>query len=156
MRIIIASDLYWPVINGVSTFARTLAKGLADRGHEVLVIAPSQNGKKHKEHDGNYTIARTATVVFPFYQNYRISLYPYSEVKKIIKDFKPDVMHTQSFLMIGQAVVKYGQKYGIPVVSTNHAMPENLMDNLKLLAPVSRPIKFVLNKYIVRFNLQTD
>jgi len=156
MRILIASDLYWPVINGVSTFARTLAKGLADRGHEVLVIAPSQTGRKHKETDGNYTIARTATVVFPFYQNYRISLYPYSEVKKIIKDFKPDVMHTQSFLMIGQAVVKYGQKYGIPVVSTNHAMPENLMDNLKMLAPISRPIKYVLNKYIVRFNLQTD
>lgn len=156
MRILIASDLYWPVINGVSTFARTLAKGLADRGHEVLVIAPSQTGRKHKETDGNYTIARTATVVFPFYQNYRISLYPYSEVKKIIKDFKPDVMHTQSFLMIGQAVVRYGQKYGIPVVSTNHAMPENLMDNLKMLAPISRPIKYVLNKYIVRFNLQTD
>lgn len=156
MKILIASDLYWPVINGVSTFARSLASGLAARGHEVMVIAPSQNGKKYIEQDGNYTIARTSTVVFPFYQNYRISLYPYSEVKKIIREFNPDVIHTQSFLMIGQAVVRYGQKYGIPVVSTNHAMPENLMDNLKMLAPVSRPIKFVLNKYIVRFNLQTD
>lgn len=156
MKIIIASDLYWPVINGVSTFARNLAKGLADRGHEVLVIAPSQTGKKHKEVDGNYSIARVATVIFPFYQNYRIALSPYIEVKKIIKEFDPDIIHTQTFLMIGQAVVRYGQKYGIPVVSTNHAMPENLMDNLRMLAPVSRPIKYVLNKYIVRFNLKTD
>jgi len=156
MKILIASDLYWPVINGVSTFTRNLAKGLASRGHDVIVIAPSQTGKKYKEVDGNYTIHRTATVIFPFYQNYRISLTPYLEVKKIINEFQPDVIHTQSFLMIGQAVVKYAQKYDIPVVSTNHAMPENLMDNLKLLAPISKPINSALKKYIVRFNLKTD
>lgn len=156
MKILIASDLYWPVINGVSTFARSLAQGLASRGHEVLVIAPSQTGKKYREVDGNYTIARTATIIFPFYQNYRISLTPYMEVKKIIKEFQPDVIHTQSFLMIGQAVVRYAQKYDIPIVSTNHAMPENLMDNLKMLAPISRPINYALKKYIVRFNMKTD
>jgi len=156
MKIIIASDLYWPVINGVSTFARSLAKGLAARGHEVLVIAPSQTGKKYTEVDENYTIARTATIVFPFFQNYRFSLSPYSEVKKIINEFDPDIIHIQSFLMIGQAVIKYGQKYNIPIVSTNHAMPENLMDNLKLLAPVSGPINFMLKKYIVRIHLKTD
>ncbi len=156
MKILIASDLYWPIINGVSKFARNLATGLADRGHEVLVIAPSQTGKKHNETDGKYKIARVSTVVFPFYQNYRIALSPYREVKKIINEFKPDVIHTQSFLMIGQAVMKYSQKYGTPIVSTNHAMPENLMDNLKMLAPVSRPINYMLKKYIVRFNLKTD
>jgi len=156
MKILIASDLYWPIINGVSTFTRSLAKGLADRGHEVLVIAPSQTGKKYKEVDGNYSIARVATVTFPFYQNYRIALSPYSEVKKIAREFNPDVVHIQSFLMIGQAVVRYSQKYSVPIVSTNHAMPENLMDNLKMLAPVSRPINFVMKRYIVRFNLKTD
>jgi glycosyltransferase involved in cell wall biosynthesis len=152
MKILIASDLYWPVINGVSTFSRNLAIGLASRGHEVLVIAPSQTSKRYKEVDGNYTIARTATIIFPLYQNLRISLYPYREVKKIIKEFNPDVIHIQTFIMIGQAVMKYSQKYNIPIVSTNHAMPENLMDNLKILAPVSRPINYVMKKYIVRFN----
>ena len=156
MKILISSDLYWPTINGVSMFARNLAKGLADRGHEVMVIAPSQIGKKYKQVDGNYTIARTASTIFPFYQNFRICVYPYIEVKKIIKEFDPDVIHTQTFIMIGQAVMKYSQKYDIPLVSTNHAMPENLMDNLKSLAPVSRPIRYMLKKYILRFNLKTD
>lgn len=156
MKILISSDLYWPTVNGVSTAARTLAKGLAGRGHEVLVIAPSQTGKKYKEVDGNYTIARTASTVFPFYQNFRICLYPYREVKKIIKDFNPDVVHMMGFLMISQAVMKYSQKYDIPTVSTNHAMPENLMDNLKRLAPLSRPINYVMKEYIVRFHKKTD
>lgn len=156
MKILISSDLYWPTVNGVSTAARTLAMGLADRGHEVLVIAPSQTGKKYKEVDGNYTVARTASIPFPLYQNFRICLYPYREVKKIIKDFNPDVVHLMGFMMISQAVMKYSQKYDIPIVSTNHAMPENLMDNLKRLAPLSRPINYAMKEYIVRFHKKTD
>lgn len=156
MKILIASDLHYPTINGVATFSRNLAKGLADRGHEVLVIAPSQNGKKCKEVDGNHVIIRTVSIPFPFYQNYKISLNPTREVKKIIDDFDPDVIHIQMLLGIGQAAMKVGNKLGIPIVSTNHAMPENLMDNLRLLAPVSRPINYTLKAYGARFHSKAD
>jgi glycosyltransferase involved in cell wall biosynthesis len=156
MKILIASDLHYPTINGVATFSRNLAKGLADRGHEVLVIAPSQTGKKSKEVDGNHVIIRTASVPFPFYQNFRISLNPAREVRKIIHDFDPDVIHIQMLMWIGQAAMRYGNKFGIPIVSTNHAMPENLMDNLKLLAPVSRPINYILKAYGARFHSKAD
>lgn len=156
MKILIASDLHYPTINGVATFSRNLAKGLADRGHEVLVIAPSQSGKRCKEVDGNHVITRTDSVPFPFYQNFRISLNPGREVKKIIEDFDPDVIHIQMLLGIGQAAMKYGNKFGIPIVSTNHAMPENLMDNLRLLAPVSRPINYMIKAYGARFHSKAD
>lgn len=156
MKILIASDLHYPTINGVATFSRNLAKGLADRGHEVLVIAPSQTGKKSKEIDGNHVIIRTASVPFPFYQNFRISLNPSREVKQIIEEFDPDVIHIQMLMWIGQAAMKYGNKFGIPIVSTNHAIPENLMDNLRLLAPVSRPINYILKAYGARFHSQAD
>lgn len=156
MKILIASDLHYPTINGVAKFSRNLAKGLADRGHEVLVIAPSQTGKRYKEIDGNYVIMRTASVPFILYQNFRISPTPGREVKKIIKEFDPDVIHIQMLMWIGQATMKYGNKYGIPIVSTNHAMPENLMDNLKLLAPVARPINYMLREYGARFHAKAD
>jgi len=156
MKILIASDLHYPTINGVATFSRNLARGLASRGHEVLVIAPSQTGKRYKEVDGNHAIFRTASVPFPFYQNFRISPNPTREVKKIISDFDPDVIHIQMVMWIGMAAMKYGNKYGIPIVSTNHAMPENLMDNLKVLAPVSRPINYILKAYGARFHSKAD
>ncbi len=156
MKILIASDLHYPTINGVATFSRNLARGLAAHGHEVLVIAPSQNGKKSKEVDGNHVIVRTVSVPFPFYQNYRISLNPIREVKKIITDFDPDVIHIQMLMGIGQAAMKVGNKMGIPIVSTNHAIPENLMDNLRLLAPVSRPINYILKAYGARFHSKAD
>jgi glycosyltransferase involved in cell wall biosynthesis len=156
MKILIASDLHYPTINGVASFSRNLARGLAAHGHEVLVIAPSQTGKKSKEVDGNHVIVRTVSVPFPFYQNYRISLNPVREVKKIISDFDPDVIHIQMLMGIGQAAMKIGNKMGIPIVSTNHAIPENLMDNLRLLAPVSRPINYILKAYGARFHSKAD
>ena len=156
MKILIASDLHYPTINGVATFSRNLAQGLASRGHEVVVIAPSQTGKKYKEVDGNYTIVRTVSVPFPFYQNFRISLNPAREVRKIMEEFDPDIIHIQMLMWIGQAAMKYGNKVGIPIVSTNHAMPENLMDNLVLLAPVSKPINYILKAYGARFHSKAD
>ena len=156
MKILIASDLHWPTINGVATFSRTLAKGLAARGHEVLVIAPSQTGKRYEEYDGNHLVKRTMSVPFPFYQNIRISLTPQREVKKIIDEFQPDVIHIQMLMWIGQAAMRYGNKRDIAVVSTNHAMPENLMDNMKMLAPIARPINYMLKEYGRRFHSKSD
>lgn len=120
------------------------------------MIAPSQTGKHYKEVDGNHVIHRTVAVPFPFYQNFRISLRPDREIKKIIDEFEPDVIHIQMLMGIGQAAMRCGNKVGIPIVSTNHAMPENLMDNLKLLAPVSRPINYILTEYGRRFHSQSD
>ncbi len=156
MKILIASDLHYPTINGVATFGRSLAIGLANRGHEVMVIAPSQTSKKFKEIDVNHVVIRTASVPFVPYQNFRISPTPGREVKKAMLDFDPDVIHIQMLMWIGQAAMKYGNKFGIPIISTNHAMPENLMDNILLLAPIARPINFMLRQYGMRFHSKAD
>ena len=156
MKILIASDLHWPVYNGVATFSRNLAQGLSALGHEVIVIAPSQDGKKSVEIDGNYKIYRTRSTIFPFYQNFRISLTPQLEVRKIIQEFQPDIIHIQMLMWIGQAAMFFGRRYDIPVVTTSHAMAENLMDNLKKAAPLSRPINYMLSEYGLRFHGRAD
>ncbi len=156
MKILIAADLHWPTINGVATASRTLAKGLSDRGHEVLVIAPSQTGRGYEEYDGNYLIKRTASVPFPFYQNFRISPTSQLEVRKIIREFEPDVIHVQMALFLGFVSRNYAIKYDIPLVATNHAMPENLMDNIRLLAPISKPIQRLMVEYGARFHARAD
>jgi len=156
MKILIASDLHWPVLNGVATFSRNLARGMAARGHEVVVIAPSQDGKKSVEIDGNYTIYRVRSTVFPFYQNFRISPTPQLEVRKILLDFKPDIIHIQMLMWIGQAAMFFGRRYDIPIVTTSHAMAENLLDNLKRAAPLSRPINYMLSDYGRRFHSRAD
>lgn len=158
MKILIAADLHWPTINGVATFSRNLAQGLAARGHEVIVIAPSQrrSGRPYEEQDGDYLIKRVASVPFPFYQNFRISLAPQMEIRRIFQEFEPDVVHLQMCLTIGNVTQRYAIKYGIPLVATNHAIPDNLLDNLRYLAPMSRPIGYVMTEYGVRFHSKVD
>jgi glycosyltransferase involved in cell wall biosynthesis len=156
MRILIASDLHWPTINGIATFGRNLAQGLAERGHEVVVVAPSQTGKKYEEKDQNHRVVRTASVVFPFYQNLRVSLSPNREINEITKHFKPDIIHLQTPLGIGLGAIAAAKKYHVPLVATNHSMSENLIDNLKLLAPFARQIDYILREYGSRFYGNAD
>ena len=156
MRIVIASDLYWPTINGVATFSRNLAYGLADAGHDVIVIAPSQTGRSFRERDRNHWVYRTSSVPVPFFQNLRISVNPNVQVRHIIERFEPDVIHLQKPLGVGRAALAAAKRMDIPVVATNHAMPENLIDNLKLLAPLARPVSYLIKEYGSRFYSGTD
>lgn len=156
MKILITSDLYPPVINGVSTFSQNLARGLSAAGHEVVVAAPSQDGRRSIETDGDITIHRLRAVVFRFYQNVRICVAPQLEIRNIIQDFQPDVIHNQMPLAIGQAGTMLGRRQDVPIVSTSHAMPENLMDNLKNLSAVSKPFNYMLADFGRRYHSKSD
>ena len=41
LRILMGADTFWPEINGAATFIARLSAGLAERGHDVHVAAPS-------------------------------------------------------------------------------------------------------------------
>lgn len=183
MKIAIASDLFWPMINGISVFSKNLAEQMVARGHEVVVFAPSQTGDYYIENIDGYRVVRLTSVNFPFYPNqtealtppkklvgkiklprvylnngYRLSLLPYGEISKFCKknNFMPDVIHVQLQLMVGQSAINFARRRNIPVVITNHASPENLFDNLKLLAPFSPIINRAVIHYTKRFSQQAD
>ena len=53
LRVLIAVETYPPDVNGAARFAERLAGGLAGRGHDVHVVAPSPSGPPSKVvHDG--------------------------------------------------------------------------------------------------------
>ncbi len=175
MKIAITSDLYYPMTNGVAVFAHNLAKGLAKQGHEVLVICPSFNGKKHRVRRDGVTTVYLRSIRFPFYPDqinkipdgkeflglplprlaYRHGLWitvdPYMEVKKALNKFHPDVIHNQTAEMIAVAVRRYAKKYDVPLVSTGHAYPDNITSQLRLLKPLKKPLDAVLRLYMASF-----
>ena len=67
MKIAIATAVYYPMTNGVATFSHNLATGLARRGHEVMVICPSQTGKNHTEMIDGVKAAGFNTVRIPVF-----------------------------------------------------------------------------------------
>lgn len=147
MHILIACDQHWPMKSGVAATSRMLALSLAERGHKVLVIAPSQTGKEYEETDKNYQIARTRSIKFPFRQNYRIAVAMERRMRKIITDFQPDIVHVQTQFPVGLTALKIANKLDIPVVASNHSMPENIIKHFKPLEPFARPINRVLLDY---------
>lgn len=130
------------MVSGVATASRTLALALAERGHQVLVIAPSQTGKEYEETDINYQIVRTKSVPMPLRQNMRISVSFENAVRKIVAHFAPDVIHVHTQFTVGVATIAAGKKLNIPIVATNHVMPENLVENYKFLQPIAKPLKY--------------
>ncbi|MCC7128560.1 MAG: glycosyltransferase, partial [Microbacteriaceae bacterium] len=51
---------------------------------------------------------------------------------RILDEVKPDVVHIQSHIVIGRGLARQAKKRGIPVVATNHFMPENLIQHTLL------------------------
>ena len=180
MRIAIATAVYYPQINGVAMFSHNLAVGLAQRGHEVMVIAPSQNGKNHTEViDGVKTVYLRSvdSKVYPdqihdipeqkkmlgvkvprvFYRHgFRVSVFPQIEVKRALDEFHPDIVHVQVSDPIGLSVVSYARKHHVPVVTTEHNQPEVLTEPLKMPRPIKKGANYMLTAYFRNRQSKSD
>lgn len=127
MKIILASESYYPMVDGGAVAEHNLALTLAARGHDVHIIAPSDEYKDKKEPDKGTTIHRVASVTTPLLRNkHRFAWLPYKKVEEIIRTIQPDVIHIHNPFPIGKAALKAAKKFGVPIVATNHWLPENM------------------------------
>lgn len=147
MRILIANDQHWPMRSGVATAVRTLAQGLADAGHTVMVVAPSQRRRGYKQVDENYEITRIRAFGLPFRKNFRVSVTYDREMRRILDDFQPDVVHVHTQFTVGIGMLRAAVNRNVPVVATNHVMPDNMIKNIKALAPISKPVSYFISEY---------
>nr|WP_197981665.1 glycosyltransferase [Frigoribacterium sp. CFBP 13712] len=134
----IAADTFPPDVNGAANFAERLAVGLAGRGHDVHVICPAadrHHGTFLEQHDGvTLTVHRLYSTRWPLHDWLRFATPWRAEpnAERIIEQIRPDVVHIQSHIVIGRAVVRVANRRGIRVIATNHFMPENLLEHTGL------------------------
>ncbi|UCG68627.1 MAG: glycosyltransferase [Thermoplasmata archaeon] len=127
MKILLATESYHPNIDGGAIARRNLAIRLKKRGHEVGVVAPGFRLENYEEYLDGIRIFRVAGRTLPIYTDYKFCVYPLREVKRIIKEFEPDVIDMNSPYPIGVSTLTYGKKMGIPVIGTIHVQPENML-----------------------------
>jgi len=133
MKILIATDTYYPDVNGAAYFTYRLATILAKRGHNVFVMCPSRSFKNTVSDDKGVTVYGIRSIRIPVYQNFRISpIFISGIIRGAIEEISPDIVHIQNHFLIGKRVVSAAKKLGIPVIGTNHFMPENLVHYLHL------------------------
>ena len=177
MKIVIASDIYYPMTNGVAVFAKNLAEGLSKAGHEVLVLCPSFKGRyyRHTDPETGVTTVHLKSKRFPLYPDqiekvpekktvlgmpiprfvYKTGIWfpwnPYDKVEEVLNEFQPDVIHLQTAEVLALAIMKYQRKYDVPLVSTGHAYPDNITGQFKALKPVKKPVDAMLRTYMASF-----
>ena len=132
LRVLIVTDQYEPMIGGVPTVTRELARGLAERGHAVQVLAPSAGGRsgtagrRLDDAAGQLTIASQRSLRWPWYQDQRLGLLRPGAARELITGFGPDVVHVHSPLTLGAAARSAARRRRVPVVYTNHYLPANV------------------------------
>jgi 1,2-diacylglycerol 3-alpha-glucosyltransferase len=134
MKILITTDWYKPVINGVVTSVINLKRELENAGHEVRVLTLSPDGKQKFEDDTYYL------------KSFRVKIYPqarathnfHSIFLPNILDWHPDIIHSQcewfSFIFAKYIAIKLN----IPIVHTYHTIYEDYTHYLLHSARVSK------------------
>src|SRR3989344_7944937 len=106
MRIAICTDIYLPQLSGVADSIILVKEELERRGHTVLIYGPTEAWSfSMPGWDGNMMFA------FPF------------GLKKLLKEFKPDLIHVHTFAPIGLGALFAGWRLRVPVVGTDHTFP---------------------------------
>ncbi|GAA5063088.1 glycosyltransferase involved in cell wall biosynthesis [Thermocatellispora tengchongensis] len=123
-RVMIATDTYPPDVNGAAYFTHRLATGLAARGNDVHVVCASDDGKARTERVEGVLVHRLRSARLMVHPTMRVSVPTRLDV--YVSAIAPDVVHTQGHFVVGRAAVAAARRAGVPVVATNHFMPDNL------------------------------
>lgn len=131
MRILMSSQTYEPERNGQAVFITNLAEGLIRKGHEVLVVLPSDS-MKYKENSRNGVKLQyiPAFSLYPLYPSVHLTPVPSLWLRKIFDEFKPHIVHIQDHYFLSRGTAQIAKRRGIPIIGTNHFLPDNISSNL--------------------------
>ncbi|MEO5533934.1 MAG: glycosyltransferase [Pseudolysinimonas sp.] len=141
MRILIGGDTFAPDINGSASFVKRLAVVLAGRGHEVHIVAPSPDGpgrEGFEMHDGIQLMVHRLTSWrwYPHpWLRFALPWRAKPNGRRLMKEVKPDVVHFQSHIIIGNGLAPAAKAAGIRLIGTNHVMAENIAQHVTILPP---------------------
>ncbi|MBS3092156.1 glycosyltransferase [Candidatus Pacearchaeota archaeon] len=122
MKIAIFSDMFFPQVNGVATATINLSKGLADKGHEIIIIAPKFPRKIQKDEFKYSNIKIIRVFSFPtfFYKDFRSTIPINFKILHLFYKEKVDIIHFQTHFTLGFQAIFCSKFLKIPLVGTFH------------------------------------
>lgn len=154
MRVGVVTDFYYPWIGGPSAAVRNLSNGLADRGHDVFLLAPSPDGAVCEQHEGPVCVTRVRTVPVPVGYRLRTAVPPIG-IASWLRRTRPDVIHIHHPFPLSAAALAIARGHRVPVAATNHTIPECSLWGLRgsRLFPAAR---LALGRWIVNVLSRCD
>lgn len=118
MRIAIFSEVYWPMVSGVSIVLQRLVAALEQRGHVVRVYAPA------------YPMPRGSSDLRQVFRvpSKRLFIYPdvqwgmphWSTIRADLAAFRPDLIHLATEFVMGATGLRLARELGVPIVASAH------------------------------------
>ena len=153
MKIAILTTYFFPEENGITRYIEGLYGALLEAHGELeveVIVFDTLGTQKWQEKWGQFTIRRIESRQF-MGRTYAVpTLKGYRQLKKIFNDNKYDIINTHTrFFFSSFLGIKFGKKYDIPVVHTEHGSGYVQHGNL-LVELVAKTYDHTLGKYTLK------
>lgn len=115
MNIAMFSDTYVPQVNGVANSIKIYRRKLEERGHKVVVVAPT--GPANDEN-----VLKVRSIPFIMEKQHRIAIASTKEILDFTRKHEVQLIHSHSPFFIGFKALKVQEEMRIPHVHTYHTL----------------------------------
>ena len=122
LKVLITTDWYAPVVNGVVASVLTLKKQLELLGCDVRVLTLA-DGIRSSIKDGVYRLGSVSASLF--YDDARVSVLKNRAIKRELEEWHPDVIHSQCEFSTFRWAKRLAKDLNIPIVHTYHTIYED-------------------------------
>jgi len=125
MRILVINHEFPPIGGGGGRAAEDICRDLVNRGHVVRILTAHLKGLSHEEYRDGYQITRISSLRTEAYRASLQSMAAYVLIGlwtgyKLIRRFKPDVLHAHFAVPAGALAWALSRITGIPYILTIH------------------------------------
>src|SRR5688572_8121139 len=122
MNVVMMTNTYLPHVGGVAQSVHRFTTSLRERGHRVLVCAPTFEGMDAE-------LVEEGVVRVPAVQNFSgsdfsvmlpIPLY----LTNTLNEFEPDLFHSHHPFLMGDSALRKAATRQVPIVFTHHTLYE--------------------------------
>ena len=147
MKVLITTDWYAPVINGVVTSVLLLQRELERLGHEVRVVTLSNSLHSYKDGPVYYMGSVSAGKIYP---GARLRISQKHSMMRELMAWRPDVIHSQCEFSSFRVAYALSNRLGIPIIHTYHTVYEDYTHYFSPSVRVGRYVVSAFSRWICR------
>lgn len=139
MRILYFTSSYPPYASGVAVFTARCVVAMREAGQTVAVASPALDTPPQVRQNNGVTEYHLRSLPNPFRKHHRFAWVTPGEIKNIITQFQPDIIHYNDPSLWPAQIAPWARAQGIKLVFTQHALTNYAtvaFPPLKLLTPL--------------------
>ena len=145
MKILITTDWYAPIINGVVTSVLLLQRELERQGHEVRVVTLSNTMHSYKDGNVYYMGSVSANKIYP---GARLRVNRTRSLFRELVSWGPDVIHSQCEFSSFRVAYGLSHRLGTPIVHTYHTVYEDYTHYFSPSVRAGKAVVSVFSRWI--------